>query len=83
MSIQTLSPVAPLLTEHAVAELIGTSRRFLQKHRAAGTGPRYLKLSGRDRGGAVRYRLSDVEKWLESKEAESTHEAKHKTTAKQ
>ena len=72
------APTLPrLITETEAAESLGVSRRFLQKHRAAGTGPRYLKLSGHDRGGAVRYRAEDIEAWLESKESNSTHEAKH------
>jgi predicted DNA-binding transcriptional regulator AlpA len=72
------APTLPrLITEQEAAEALGVSRRFLQKARAAGTGPRYLKLSGIERGGSVRYRPEEIAAWLESKEAMSTHEVKH------
>lgn len=70
------SPVQKLMTEPEVAAMLGVSRRWVQKARAAGTGPRYLKLSGIERGGTVRYRRDDVDAWLKSKEAASTSEVK-------
>lgn len=72
-----------LITEQEAAEALGVSRRFLQKARIDGTGPRYLKLSGIERNGAVRYRPEDIAAWLESKEAMSTHEVKHREATKE
>jgi predicted DNA-binding transcriptional regulator AlpA len=78
-----MSIIPRLITEQEAAEALGVSRRFLQKARATGTGPRYLKLSGIERNGSVRYRPEDIAAWIESKEAMSTHEVKHRGARKE
>lgn len=45
-----------------MAEL-GVSRPTLQRYRREGTGPAWVRLPG----GAVRYRQSDVDLWLEAR----------------
>ena len=50
------------LTEIEVADLINVPRRTLQAWRYQGRGPRYVKL-----GGSVRYRVTDLEKFLETR----------------
>lgn len=54
------SPQQQLLNEHRVAEYLGIAPQTLRAWRMCGRGPRYYKLP------AIRYRLSDVERWLES-----------------
>ena len=48
------------MTTKQLAEYLGISESLLHTYRADGIGPVYLKL-----GKLVRYRLDDVEKWLE------------------
>ena len=50
----------PLGTPEEVAEHLQKPPRTLEQWRYRGIGPRYVKV-GRD----VRYRWSDVEKWLD------------------
>lgn len=45
------------------------SKAMLERLRVRGDGPAYLKL-----GGAVRYRQSDLDAWLESRVTRSTSE---------
>ena len=45
--------------EHKLSAMTALSVLTLRKWRSQGRGPRFLKL-----GGAVRYRLSDVEAWI-------------------
>lgn len=56
-----------LLRESDVAERWNLSERCLQAWRLRGDGPPYLKL-----GRAVRYRLSDLDLWLENRRRTST-----------
>ena len=49
-----------IMTTKQLAEYLGISESLLHTYRADGIGPVYLKL-----GKLVRYRLDDVEKWLE------------------
>ncbi len=51
------------------AELIGMSRRTLEKWRGEGTGPPFLKL-----GRRVLYSVADLEEWLRSRRRRSTSE---------
>jgi predicted DNA-binding transcriptional regulator AlpA len=55
------------------AELYGCSESTLQRHRAAGTGPRFQKL-GPQKRAPVRYRRSDLLAWLEQHTFTSTAE---------
>jgi hypothetical protein len=49
------------------AEILGLSRRTLEKHRTYGTGPRFLKL-----GGRVVYKIEDLHTWAERGARSST-----------
>jgi predicted DNA-binding transcriptional regulator AlpA len=53
----------------AAAEYVGLSKSTLEKLRCWGTGPKYLKLNR-----AVRYRVSDLEGWLNERLVSSTSE---------
>ena len=50
------------LSERETARLIGMSRAWLQRERATGKGIPYVKLRH-----AVRYRLSDIIRWMEAR----------------
>ena len=52
-----------LLTVREVAEQLGLMRDTLYHWRMRGEGPRAIKV-----GGRVRYRQSDVEAWLKTRE---------------
>lgn len=54
----------PILTEQELSEWLKTSRPTLQRQRAAGSGPPFIRLSERRIG----YRKSSVERWLEERE---------------
>jgi predicted DNA-binding transcriptional regulator AlpA len=54
--------IEPLLSEHDVAAICGLSDAAVRRWRLLRKGPRYIKV-----GSAVRYRLSDVQAWLESR----------------
>lgn len=49
----------PLLDQGAAAAILGRSHRTLEGWRCRGYGPRYIRV-----GGAVRYRQSDLDRWL-------------------
>ena len=51
-----------LLTEQEVADITGMSVASVRRWRLMRAGPRFLKL-----GFSVRYKLSDVEAWLNSR----------------
>lgn len=53
-----------LLHERDAARFLNISVAWLQKHRCRGTGPSFIRIGGR-KGGAVRYRRSDLERWIE------------------
>jgi len=53
--------VKKLLTEKEVAELTGLSLSTLRMNRSKGKGLSYLKI-----GKCVRYRMADLENYLES-----------------
>lgn len=50
-----------LMDENYVAQLTGLSLSSIRRYRTLGTGPVFIKL-----GSAVRYRKSDVAKWIEA-----------------
>ncbi|MCC6363116.1 MAG: helix-turn-helix domain-containing protein [Bryobacterales bacterium] len=52
----------PLLSEHDVAKICGLSEAAVRRWRLLRKGPRYIKI-----GSAVRYRLEDVQAWLETR----------------
>lgn len=51
----------PLLTEAETAERLVAKKETLTKWRHRGRGPAFLKLSGK-----IRYRLSDIEAFIEA-----------------
>lgn len=64
---QNSNLAARLLRTRDAAELLGLSRRTLEKHRTYGTGPKFLKL-----GGRVVYRACDLQEWASLGERTST-----------
>jgi predicted DNA-binding transcriptional regulator AlpA len=59
----------PLLNQGQAAHLLGLSVRTLERHRVTGTGPHFIKL-----GRLVRYRKSDLARWIEERVLLSTSE---------
>jgi len=53
------------LDENELAEMFGLSVRTIRRSRLVGRGPRFRKLGGTHRAGAVRYASEDVEEWIE------------------
>lgn len=64
-----------LLSTESAADYIGVKKNTLEVWRVRGCGPVYKKI-----GGAVRYRISDLEAFLESCSRKSTSEVKKKTS---
>lgn len=58
-----------LLTGREAAALLRLSERTMERHRSAGTGPRYVAL-----GRAIRYRRPDLLDWIEHAVRQSTSE---------
>lgn len=58
-----------LLSTPEAAEFLGLSRQSLEKWRCLGEGPLFIKC-----GRRVKYRLSDLEVWLNSRACASTSE---------
>jgi predicted DNA-binding transcriptional regulator AlpA len=56
--------VDEILTEREVSDWIGVSEPTLFRHRRAGTGPTFIRLSTR----RVGYRRSAIESWLRERE---------------
>lgn len=63
-----------LLNQSKVAKILGTTEKFLEARRTRGGGPAFVKV-----GRLVRYRKSDVDRWLESRRVTSTSEASSDT----
>jgi predicted DNA-binding transcriptional regulator AlpA len=61
--------MAQLTDTKAAADYVGLTGSTLEKQRCFGGGPRYLKL-----GRVVRYRISDLDDWLEERTIASTSE---------
>jgi predicted DNA-binding transcriptional regulator AlpA len=65
-------PSGPLfLRARAVAKMLDVSLATLADWRQAGRGPRYVRLSG-DKRTKVRYRVSDLERWIARRSIESS-----------
>jgi predicted DNA-binding transcriptional regulator AlpA len=58
-----------LLNQKRAAQFLGLSVRTLERHRVAGTGPRWARL-----GRLVRYQQSDLTAWVDSNLRLSTSE---------
>lgn len=56
------------MNEKETALMLGFSQRTLQNWRHSGQGPKYLRVNRR----VIRYRLSDVQSWVDSRIREST-----------
>lgn len=56
-----------VLNTREAAAYTRLGKHTLERFRLTGEGPRYAKL-----GGAVRYRLRDLDEWLESRLVNST-----------
>lgn len=59
-----------LFDQKTSAKLLGISVRTLERHRVAGTGPRYARL-----GRLIRYREGDLDAWVQGSLRASTSEA--------
>jgi predicted DNA-binding transcriptional regulator AlpA len=59
-----------LEAERKAADFLGVTTRALQKWRATGTGPKFVRISGR----CVRYRRRDLMAWAEARLKSSTSE---------
>lgn len=60
-----------LVPEMTAADLLGLSIRTLQNWRVRGGGPCFVRISAR----CIRYRISDVEDWIEGRTVSNTSEA--------
>jgi predicted DNA-binding transcriptional regulator AlpA len=58
-----------LLHGDAAAQWLGISRRTLDGWRSRAFGPKYLKV-----GRVIRYRVIDLQLWLQSQERRHTHD---------
>jgi excisionase family DNA binding protein len=58
-----------ILTTKEAASYVRLGKPTLERFRISGDGPPYCKL-----GGAVRYRKTDLDTWLESRRIRSTSE---------
>lgn len=58
------------LTQAEAADVLRLSQRTLERHRIAGTGPRFIKA-----GARVLYREADLHEWTEGRTFLSTAEA--------
>lgn len=65
-----------VLDTRAAADFLGVSARTLEGFRVRGGGPRFVKI-----GGAVRYRLASLEKYLRHQERTSTSDPGHGDSA--
>ncbi|MBT5566725.1 MAG: helix-turn-helix domain-containing protein [Rhodospirillaceae bacterium] len=57
-----------LVNENIAAEYLGLSPRTLQNWRVRGGGPLFVRISNR----SIRYRLSDIQDWIEARIRRST-----------
>ena len=60
---------ASVMAVDMAAEYLGLSVSTLNKWRCYGEGPKFIKM-----GRAIRYRLSDLDKYIESRQSSSTSE---------
>ena len=66
---QNASADKPFLTTQEAADYLRLQRTTLEAWRCRGGGPRFAKF-----GRSVRYRLSDLDDWIEAKTRENTIE---------
>ena len=65
----TSSQLSSLVTQSEAAKLLRLSERTLERLRVSGGGPVYVKA-----GRSVRYRETDLEKWISARIVGSTSE---------
>ena len=58
-----------LLTQSEAARVLRLSERTLERMRVSGTGARFVRC-----GRSIRYRLSDIERWIAARVVGSTSE---------
>ncbi len=63
--------VCALLTTEQAATFLGYTSRMLEARRVKGDSPKFVRISKR----AVRYRLRDLQEWIEKRLKSSTSEA--------
>lgn len=68
VQFETKSGLTKLMTPPEVAELLQVETTILSGWRITRKGPTYIKV-----GHQVRYRVSDVEAWIESQRVEAEH----------
>jgi predicted DNA-binding transcriptional regulator AlpA len=61
--------MTPLLDTDEASSITKQSPRTLERHRVAGTGPRFIRL-----GRSIRYREADLEDWIAKRTVQSTSE---------
>ena len=62
--MSSTSSLERLLHETEAARIFSLSPDWFSRHRWAGTGPSYIRIGG-PKGRAVRYRESDLQKWMD------------------
>ena len=60
--------ISPALKQPEAAAVLGVSQRTLEAWRHRGGGPKYIRISSR----CIRYRLSDLLDWQQSRERLNT-----------
>ena len=65
-----LHALAILLSQRSVAERLGVTERTMERWRAEGCGPPYLKV-----GRGIRYDEADVAAWLDARRRRSTSDS--------
>lgn len=65
-----MADTRPLANQDDVCQFTGMTRGQLAQHRYRGTGPKFIRLTGRQ----IRYRWSDIEEWLDQRTARRTDE---------
>lgn len=66
---EALNQPLPLIAPEELAEYLGQSVQKIALMRINGTGPKFIRT-----GRVIRYRMSDVEAWLDQNTHESTDE---------
>ncbi|KPA20423.1 Helix-turn-helix domain protein [Shimia sp. SK013] len=69
--MQQVETKSQLVDEREAASILCYSVRALQNWRHRGGGPRFVKVSSR----SVRYRRSELEKWIEERTISNTSQA--------
>jgi len=60
----------PLLTRRQASEMLALSERTVERLRCSGLGPKFVRC-----GRSIRYRVADLEEWIERRVVGSTTEA--------